>query len=172
MNPSANGQTATPPTIRPLRSSRGDGLLHLTLSAPDRGNTIDLEFTGALATALDDLDGVRCIALTAKGPNFCLGGDVVGFSAAANPGRYIDELARDLHASLVRLDEAGVPLVVGVQGWAAGAGLSLVLAADIVVLEQATRMRAAYSAIGLSPDGGMSWALPAGSARHGPWTCS
>jgi 2-(1,2-epoxy-1,2-dihydrophenyl)acetyl-CoA isomerase len=108
---------------------------------------------------------VRCILITAEGPHFCLGGDVAGFAAAPDPGGYVDELAAALHTSLVRLDAAGVPVVVGAQGWAAGAGLSLVLAADVVVLERGARLRTAYAGIGLSPDGGMSWTLPRAIGR-------
>jgi 2-(1,2-epoxy-1,2-dihydrophenyl)acetyl-CoA isomerase len=151
----------------PVRAARDGALLRLELAAAERGNTIDPAFTAALAAGLADLDGVRCVVLTAEGRNFCLGGDIAGFHAAPDPAAYIDRLVGDLHASLVRLESAGVPVVVGVQGWAAGAGLSLVLAADVVVLERTTRLRTAYSAVGLSPDGGMSWTLPraVGTAR-------
>lgn len=155
------------PSIDRIRATRERGLLHLELCAPDRGNSIDLAFTGALATAIADLTEVRCILLTAQGPNFCFGGDVTGFAKAADRRTYLDTLAGELHACLVRIDQAGVPVVVGVQGWAAGAGLSLVLAADIVVVERSARLRTAYCAIGLTPDGGMSWTLPraVGTAR-------
>ncbi|NUS94996.1 MAG: enoyl-CoA hydratase/isomerase family protein, partial [Nocardia sp.] len=50
--------------------------------------------------------------------------------------------------------------VAAVHGWAAGAGMSLVCAADIAVGGPGTRMRPAYPGVGLSPDGGMSWTLP------------
>jgi 2-(1,2-epoxy-1,2-dihydrophenyl)acetyl-CoA isomerase len=50
--------------------------------------------------------------------------------------------------------------VVGVQGWAAGGGLSLALLGDVLVLGRSARVRAAYTAIGLTPDGGLSWTLP------------
>jgi 2-(1,2-epoxy-1,2-dihydrophenyl)acetyl-CoA isomerase len=53
-----------------------------------------------------------------------------------------------------------VPSVAGVQGWAAGAGMSVVLATDIVVAGRSTKLRPAYPGIGFSPDGGMSWTLP------------
>jgi 2-(1,2-epoxy-1,2-dihydrophenyl)acetyl-CoA isomerase len=63
-----------------------------------------------------------------------------------------------------------VPVVAAVHGWAAGAGMSLVLAADVAVAGTSTRLRPAYPAIGLTPDGGMTWTLPravgAARARH------
>jgi 2-(1,2-epoxy-1,2-dihydrophenyl)acetyl-CoA isomerase len=55
---------------------------------------------------------------------------------------------------------SAVPIVVGVQGWAVGGGLSLALLGDVLVLGRSARVRAAYTAIGLTPDGGMSWTLP------------
>ena len=65
---------------------------------------------------------------------------------------------------------APVPVVAAVRGWAAGAGMSLALAADVAVAGVSTRLRPAYPAIGLSPDGGLTWTLPravgAARARH------
>ena len=48
----------------------------------------------------------------------------------------------------------------GVQGVAAGGGLSIVLAADVVVAARSATFTSAYTRIGLSPDGGQSWLLP------------
>jgi 2-(1,2-epoxy-1,2-dihydrophenyl)acetyl-CoA isomerase len=63
-----------------------------------------------------------------------------------------------------------VPVVAAVHGWAAGAGMSVALAADVAVAGTSTRLRPAYPAIGLTPDGGMTWTLPravgAARARH------
>ena len=55
---------------------------------------------------------------------------------------------------------AALHLNLSLAGWAAGAGLSLALAADFSVGGPDTRLLAAYPGIGLSPDGGMSWRLP------------
>lgn len=166
MTTSTTADTEPVPTSS-IRSHRHGGVVHVVLAAAENGNTIDRDFTGRLAEVVADMTSVRCLAITAEGRNFCLGGDVEGFAAAPDPRAYVDALARELHASLVELDRAAVPVVVGVQGWAAGAGLSLVLAADVVVVERSARFRTAYGAIGLSPDGGMSWTLPraVGNAR-------
>lgn len=151
----------------PVRTALAGGVLEIELAAPERGNTIDLAVTGALVEATASLDGVGAVLITAQGRNFCLGGDLGAFAAADDPATFIGELAREFHLALRRLDEAGVPVVVGAQGWSAGAGLSLLLAGDIIVLETGSRLRAAYTAIGLTPDGGLSWTLPraVGAAR-------
>lgn len=149
----------------PLRISTVDGVRRIELVPIGAENTIGFAFTAALADATRDLSGVGCVLLTAEGRNFCLGGDLAAFAAADDPGAFIGALADDLHASLVRLDDSGVPVVVGAQGWAAGAGLSLLLTGDIILLEQGSRLRAAYGGVGLSPDGGLSWTLPRAVGR-------
>jgi 2-(1,2-epoxy-1,2-dihydrophenyl)acetyl-CoA isomerase len=53
-----------------------------------------------------------------------------------------------------------VPVVVGVQGAAAGAGLGIAALGDVVVAGKSARFVFAYTALGLSPDAGTSWALP------------
>ena len=79
-------------------------------------------------------------------------------------------LAGELHELVRALVEVPVPVVAAVRGWAAGAGMSLALAADVAVAGVSTRLRPAYPAIGLSPDGGLTWTLPravgAARARH------
>ena len=69
-------------------------------------------------------------------------------------------LAGELHDLVRALAEVPVPVVAAVRGWAAGAGMSLALAADVAVAGVSTRLRPAYPAIGLSPDGGLTWTLP------------
>jgi 2-(1,2-epoxy-1,2-dihydrophenyl)acetyl-CoA isomerase len=130
------------------------------------GNTIDFDFTDELWDAVGSIDpNTTCIALTAEGKNFCLGGDLSAFSAAADPGEYVSELADRLHRSIRAIRALHVPIVVGVQGWAAGAGMSLAMFGDICVAETSTKFRTAYGAVGLTPDGGLSWALPRAVGR-------
>ena len=57
-----------------------------------------------------------------------------------------------------------VPVVIGLQGWAAGIGLSLALTADVLVMGASARVRPAYTAIGLTPDGGMRRPAPGGGS--------
>jgi 2-(1,2-epoxy-1,2-dihydrophenyl)acetyl-CoA isomerase len=110
---------------------------------------------------------VRAVLLAGDGPHFCTGADVWALGPATEQVR---GLADDLHELVRALTEAPVPVVAAVPGWAAGAGMSLVLAADVAVAGTSTRLRPAYPAIGLSPDGGLTWTLPravgAARARH------
>ncbi|WP_345497798.1 enoyl-CoA hydratase/isomerase family protein [Nocardia callitridis] len=148
-----------------------DGVLQIIIATAANGTSMDFGGITAGKAALDALDSsVGAILLTGSGANFCAGGNVRGFAAAENRGAHVRGLADDLHEFVRALDAAAIPVVAGVHGWAAGAGMSLVCAADIALGGASTKLRPAYPGIGLSPDGGMSWTLPrivgAGRARE------
>jgi 2-(1,2-epoxy-1,2-dihydrophenyl)acetyl-CoA isomerase len=119
------------------------------------------EVTAALRAPEPD---VGAVLLAGAGPHFCVGADVGDLAAAAaaeaDPRPAVQALAGELHDLVRALAEVPVPVVAAVRGWAAGAGMSLALAADLAVAGVSTRLRPAYPAIGLSPDGGLTWTLP------------
>ncbi len=141
-----------------------NGVATLTLNRPEQGNTIDMalaEDLRAAAQAVAADPAVRCVVLTGTGRMFCAGGDIGAFAGAGDQASaFIRTLADVLHEAVVVLAEMNKPLVAVVNGPAAGAGLSLAAAADIVLASEAAHFTAAYTAIGLTPDGGMSWLLP------------
>ncbi|MBC7303226.1 MAG: enoyl-CoA hydratase/isomerase family protein [Nocardia sp.] len=138
-----------------------DGVLQLTIATAAAGTSMDFVLINAGTAALRALDpSVGAILLTGAGANFCAGGNVRDFAAADDRGDYLREKATELHDFVRALADAPVPVVAAVQGWAAGAGMSLVCAADIAIGGPSTKLRPAYPGIGLSPDGGMSWLLP------------
>ena len=148
----------------PVRFDRDGAVATITLDRPDSGNAIDV----AMAEALLDLAGIcdtdeaiRCVVLTGAGAFFCAGGDV-GLFAAAGGGRgaLFGALAGTLHRALSRLSRMRKPLLSLVNGPAAGAGLGLAVAGDVVLAAESAHFTAAYTAIGLTPDGGVSWRLP------------
>ncbi len=102
---------------------------------------------------------VGCVLIVGGTPNFCTGGDVRAFAAAPDRRALLAEMAHDLHALVLGLAETPLPVVTGVSGWAAGAGMSIACVADVIVGGPDTRFRPAYPSIGYSPDGGMSWTL-------------
>lgn len=127
-------------TTAPLIDVVGD-VATVRLSRPDAGNALDL------ATALDLRDGIRRLAserprvvvVRAEGRMFCAGGDVRAMATAADRGSFVAELAGVLHEALVTLRELPAVVVAVVQGTAAGAGVGLVLAADIVLASERAR---------------------------------
>ena len=136
----------------------------LMLDRPAVGNTIDMALARALidaAVRCDEDKAIRCIVLTGRGRLFCGGGDVSAFAEAGDDiSAFLRELAGALHEAISRLMRMKKPLVVLVNGPAAGAGLSLALAGDITLAAKSAHFTAAYGALGLTPDGGMTWSLP------------
>jgi 2-(1,2-epoxy-1,2-dihydrophenyl)acetyl-CoA isomerase len=151
----------TSPTdrLRVLTEVDGD-VWRITLDRPEAGNALDPAMAGQLATAFRDRpEATRAVLLLANGPRFCVGGDVQYFADADDPGARVGQLAHDWHEVIRLVLGCPVPVVAGVQGAAAGAGLGLLGACDLVVCARGTKLRPAYGAIGFSPDGGTSWAL-------------
>jgi 2-(1,2-epoxy-1,2-dihydrophenyl)acetyl-CoA isomerase len=99
--------------------------------------------------------------MTGAGRFFCAGGDLGLFSDAGSTiAMVLSELAGTLHMALTRFARMQKPLVVLVNGPAAGAGLSLALVGDVVLAAKSAHFTSAYTSIGLTPDGGMTWTLP------------
>jgi 2-(1,2-epoxy-1,2-dihydrophenyl)acetyl-CoA isomerase len=75
-------------------------------------------------------------------------------------GRLVEECARELHHAVSALRRAAQPVLASVHGAVAGAGMSLLAAADLAIAAADTRFTLAYSKIGASPDGGATYFLP------------
>jgi 2-(1,2-epoxy-1,2-dihydrophenyl)acetyl-CoA isomerase len=147
-----------------IRLEIREHVAHLTLTRGDAANTLNLEsgreFVAA-AYAIRKNSDVRAVLLRGEGRNFCFGGDLRGMVAAGGDvNAYLTELTTDLHAGLMHLARANAPVVAAVQGTAAGAGLGLVLAADLAIAGKSAKFTAAYTAVGLTPDAGSSFLLP------------
>jgi 2-(1,2-epoxy-1,2-dihydrophenyl)acetyl-CoA isomerase len=152
-------------TSAPLvRLDRHGPVAHVILARPQANNAVNLAFCAALAEAVEACAGdtsVRAVLLRAEGAAFCVGGDLGEFAAQGEnrPG-HLATLAPIFHAAERTLMTMRAPVVVAVQGAAAGAGFSLALCGDIVLAGAAARFTLAYTAIGLSPDGGSTHLLP------------
>lgn len=141
-----------------------DGLARLTLARPDHGNAIDLQLAkdlNAVLTAWSLDRRVRAVLLTGEGPSFCVGGDLKDFAGHDDDRPlHLADITTYLHAAMSRLMRLDAPVVAAVQGNAAGAGMSLAAAADLVLAGASSRFVMAYTAIGLTPDGSGTWSLP------------
>ena len=141
-----------------------DGIGRILLDRPEAGNAIDLSLAKALLAAAIRCEtdpSVRCIVLTGKGRLFCAGGDVQLLAGAGERRpEVLSELISVFHAAVQRLARASKPVVTLVNGPAAGAGFSLALLGDVVIAARSAHFTAAYGAIGLTADGGLSCLLP------------
>ena len=148
----------------PVLFDLADGIARVTLNRPEQGNAIN----GAMSHRLVEIasrchmdPAVRCVVMTGAGRLFCTGGDIAMFRDA---GDQIDTMLYDLtavlHVAVAGFARMAKPLLVLANGPAAGAGLSLALAGDVVLGANSAHYTAAYGGVGLVPDGGMSWMLP------------
>lgn len=141
-----------------------DSIAWLTLARPAKRNSVDFEFAVRLHELAERCaadSGIRCVILTGSGKFFCVGGDIDAFSAAGEDAEAaVGALAHSVHAGVHRLMTMEKPLVTAINGPAAGVGLSLAILGDIALAASSAHFTSAYSAVGLTPDGGASWLLP------------
>lgn len=141
-----------------------DGVAHITLNRPEAANSINLEMGSDLMHAILDCSedrAIRAVVITGAGSTFCSGGDLKSFAAHGKQLPYrLKEETTYLHAAISRLTRMDPPVVAAVNGSAAGAGMSLVCACDIVVAAESARFTMAYTRVGLTPDGSSTYFLP------------
>ncbi len=147
-----------------VKLERADGVATLTLHRPDAYNALDLALGRELFQASIELDedpGTRCVVITGSGKAFCAGGDVKSFvDNLGRIGAHIKELTTYLHGAISRLCRSDKPVIMAVNGVAAGGGFSLALSGDLVVAAESAKFTMAYSRIAATPDGSSSYFLP------------
>lgn len=140
-----------------------DNIAHVTLNRPRSANTINLEMSKELmnvAMRCDEDRMIRALLISGAGPIFCGGGDVKSFANQNDKlPHHLKEITTHLHVAVSYLARMDPPVVAAVHGSAAGAGLSLVCACDLVLAAETARFTLAYSKIGLTPDGGATFTL-------------
>jgi 2-(1,2-epoxy-1,2-dihydrophenyl)acetyl-CoA isomerase len=137
----------------------------VTLNRPEAGNALNMQAGSELldaATRCRGEHGVRAVVITGAGKAFSFGGDLAAM--AMNEGRdreeYLHELTTDLHAAIEAFTRLDAPVVVAVNGTAAGGAMGLVAMADLVIAAQGAKFTLAYAGVGLTPDCGTSYFLP------------
>ena len=143
---------------------KANGVSSITLNRPERLNSFNVEMHQELQSALDDVaaDGkTRCVLLTGAGRGFCAGQDLSDRAVstdgdAPNLGESVEKFYNPLIRKITSLK---MPVVCALNGVAAGAGASLVLACDIVLAARSSSFILSFAKVGLIPDSGSSWHL-------------
>lgn len=146
-----------------------DGLATITINRPEAMNAMNIEAKVALrdsarAAAADP--SVRAVLLTASGRAFCVGQDLkehIGLLAAdreSGTGNTMNTVREHYNPIIRALTEMPKPVVAGVNGVAAGAGLGFALAADYRVVADTAKFTTSFAGVALTADSGVSWTLP------------
>ena len=139
-----------------IRLERIGPVAKIVLNRPERLNACPPHMAVEISDALAMLGDARAVLLTGEGRAFCSGADLAvtgGRSIAGGAGSY-KALTESYNPMILKLSRVPVPVVIAVNGPAAGVGCSLALAAKSAYFLQA------FVNIGLVPDGGSSWILP------------
>ena len=151
-------------TYETIKYAVNDGVAKIELNRPEAGNSINRKFAHefmdvAIKSTTDP--SVRCIVIGAAGSMYSFGGDLKFFSTEMDKieGTLL-ELTAVLHQGIQRFHNCKAPVIIVVEGMAAGGGFSLALFADIVFASRSSKFTMAYTNAGLSPDGSSSYYLP------------
>jgi 2-(1,2-epoxy-1,2-dihydrophenyl)acetyl-CoA isomerase len=144
--------------------SVADGIATITLNRPQVLNALDAQMIVQLRAACERAEhdaAARAVVLRGAGPAFLAGGDVAYFRAnLARMPALVREGGTELNHAILALRRAPKPVLASVHGAVAGAGASLMAAADLAIAAEGTKFTVAYSRIGTSPDGGATHFLP------------
>lgn len=148
----------------PVLFDVADGVARIRFNRPSALNAIDEALARALLAACEDIarrDDIRVVVISGEGKGFMAGGDVARMvEAGPNVGTFVDALLDALEPTLRLLAGISAPVLASVHGAVAGAGVSLMLAADFAIAADDARFNLAYSAIGATPDASSTWTLP------------
>lgn len=141
-----------------------DGVAYITLNRPDEANALNLEMSEELHKAALDCDrddDVRAVLITAKGRMFCGGGDLKFFHGAEDEiDALLMQVTMHFHRAVSLFNRMDAPVVMAINGTAAGGGFSFAISGDIVLAAESAKFTSAYTAAGLSPDGSSTYLLP------------
>jgi 2-(1,2-epoxy-1,2-dihydrophenyl)acetyl-CoA isomerase len=143
-----------------IEFTRENGIATVLINRPEKLNALSAEMYHDLANIFAGLnadDQVRAVVLTGAGRAFCAGGDVGSMgNHDVVAGR---KRSRGHHRAIVNLFNLDKPVIAAVRGPAAGIGVSLALACDLVIASETAYLLMAFKNVGIPPDGGAVFLL-------------
>jgi len=150
-----------------------DGVLWITLNRPDAGNAMTTPMRDQIGDWMIEASGdpwVRAVVLTGAGEKgFCTGADIRSQrrdpppKPEGAPERIAGDAARVIRTGWGRLVQSIMdcekPVIAGVNGTAAGGGMHLALACDLVVMAEEAKFISVFVRRGIAPDAGGAYIL-------------
>ncbi len=147
-----------------IRLEHSESIARITLNRPEAANALNDVMARELAAAAIYCDtdaSIKAVILTGTGKFFSAGGDLKAMNAQPEgAGKYVKKVADDVHRAISTFARMDAPLIVAVNGTAAGGGFSLSMCGDLVIAGASAAFTMAYTGAGLSPDGSSSYYLP------------
>ena len=152
-----------------LEMTIAGGIATLTMNRPEARNSLSMEMRSEMDKLCHQVemdDAVRCVVLQGAGDHFMAGGDVKNMHEYLKSheeteiqGDFLHRI-HNLHTIMYSMRRMPKPIVAKVRGAAAGAGVSLAAACDLVIAEEDAFFTLAYCHIGTTPDASSSFHLP------------
>lgn len=151
-----------------LLVEKKDGIATLTMNRPKVRNALSLEMRFAMYDAFEEIEhdpDIRCVLLRGAEGHFMSGGDIKGFEeytkmTPEKRNSYFERRIHDFHPMIMKMQNLRQPIVAVIEGAAAGAGMSFMMACDLAIASTNSFYKFSYVAIGASPDGSGSYYMP------------
>lgn len=147
-----------------LECMQDGAVMMIALNRPDKANVLNGKMAAELLEIAQYCDydaSVKAVVLTGNGNFFCAGGDIKEMKTYGDQtALMIKSLADLLHRAISTFARMSAPVIVAVNGMAAGAGFSIAVIGDVVLASDTASFTMAYTKAGLSPDGSSSYYLP------------
>jgi 2-(1,2-epoxy-1,2-dihydrophenyl)acetyl-CoA isomerase len=148
----------------PVLFDVADGIARVRFNRPDALNAIDVKLAHAFVGICEQIASrkdVRVVVMSGEGRGFMAGGDVAGMvEAMPRPETFVHALLDALDPAFRILTQLSAPVIASVHGPVAGAGVSTMLAADLAIAADDTKITLAYTGIGATADATSTWSLP------------
>ena len=152
-----------------LEIKRDGAIATLVMNRPEVRNALSMDMRAELDAALHNIEfdeTIRCVVLTGCGEHFMAGGDISQMHdylenhEGEEIKKYFLHRIHNLHPIMFSMRRMSKPIIARVRGAAAGAGVSLAAACDLIIAEKEAFFTLAYCHIGTTPDGSSSFHLP------------
>ena len=137
-----------------------DRVALLTLNRPDRLNAIVPDMMVEIVDAMNRAvaEGAGCLLMTGAGRGYCAGADLIEKDKGENGRPDLgDGIRKNLMPVMDTMSDLDIPVVIAVNGPAAGGGFGMAVGGDVVVAGRSAFFQMGFNKIGLVPDMGGSW---------------